>query len=1045
MPAVTLGDIAKQLSSFEKVTTTIENINENVAAIRGMFDGLLTTLQSNGIVSKDKPPVTLRSIASGVKGMGSSDKKDEKLEVLKNIYTVLSGISGKIDGKKSGSKLSFKGAGNFSDAIRNLAETVVDISGINPLKAKLFSITVDIIEKPILKLYGLLDSKNFKNVNEKKAQSAAKTLSIVSGAILDFSKDMALVALLAIPAALGTLAAYPIILLANGLFTLLSKSDRNAKQGAITLGILSVSLLAFTVNMALTMVLTSAMFGAGKVTPENILGTVAVFGIAATTLGIFTLINVTGKPAKNGAITLGFLSLSLLAFSVSFVLSNMILDSVWTKRDKNGESTGEFNFGAIGTVAVFGLALGTLYVFNKIGGSKMSKNSKNGAITLGFLSLSLLAFSVSFVLSNMILDSVWTKRDKNGESTGEFNFGAIGTIAVFGLALGMTFVMKTIGKSWKSAAKGAGVMLLMSVSLIVFSYGFKQLNSEVSKTSWEDLGKVAAVIAGIGAEFAIAGLGPVPLAIAAGAIALGLAGAALIPFGIAFEKFTGSISKVTPEQLNTILGTKDTPGIISRMITAMYSAFNDTSAKSILKATAAIPSALALSASISMLAGGIATFAELETNGVADKWDDKGNPIHFRPFNLDAIVSSIQKIVNVIPDVFIPIGEKGTPKNARSGLETVRGFSTALSILATGITGFGLIYSKGIPLMDKDGKIVDWVKFDQKAIIDGLCGTGEKSGLLTALQDAFRIVGEQSTTELSIPKFLGGGKLNLPDKEVINGFLMVGGIGNALLNLSTSMQNFANIQTMKDANGKHIDLNQVTSSIETLLTVLPTAFKSLNEEDFEFASEISEEYFQENSPILSACKNVTNELSNLKPIDTTIVTSLTESITKIGNALTQTEKSGLLGGALFYEIINDTLPTIGKFTDKSSTKFIDMMSSTAKSINSIDMDKLNGLKGLYDSMATIAKMRKSEFNTMTDRIVEAAENIVKAIMETGGTQQTKTVEVKTNNPSVPTKIDVVKQQPQPTPVIPTVQPPQEVRIYLNDIENNGNGWVIIPK
>ena len=108
-----------------------------------------------------------------------------------------------------------------------------------------------------------------------------------------------------------------------------------------------------------------------------------------------------------------------------------------------------------------------------------------------------------------------------------------------------------IGDNFKTIALGALGLGLMDAAL----WGITKAVEPFKDMDWEVLGKAGAAIVGLGIIGAVAGAGPIPELIGMGAIALGLLGAALIPFAYAANLAAPALDKIA----DSFVKLKDVP------------------------------------------------------------------------------------------------------------------------------------------------------------------------------------------------------------------------------------------------------------------------------------------------------------------------------------------------------------------------------------------------------------------------------------------------------------------------------------------------------
>lgn len=242
-----------------------------------------------------------------------------------------------------------------------------------------------------------------------------------------------------------------------------------------------------------------------------------------------------------------------------------------------------------------------------------------------------------------------------------FLVGAIGlTIPISGVLLmmliiaGLSFLFSQIGddKIWKNILKGAGVLTLMGLSLIIFSYGFSMLLLASRIVSIDDALRMAAVIGALALAFAA--VGAFAGIIALGAAAIAAIGAALLILVIPFNMFVGTIltlkqTKVTEEDIKMPIQ------MMGNLINAINKVFGLDALVTIPLAAAKVMALIPVALAISTMAE---TLQEISSLNMPIEWDDKGKPTKFvkmEPKNFKDAAINACNIAKIMANVF---GEK---------------------------------------------------------------------------------------------------------------------------------------------------------------------------------------------------------------------------------------------------------------------------------------------------------------------------------------------------------------------------------------------------
>lgn len=336
---------------------------------------------------------------------------------------------------------------------------------------------------------------------DDKALKKILVLGKIGKALLLMSASLVLMALLSEYVLKGLLVAGAVIL-AFGLIGMLidkMKLGKGLDKMAKTLKNLTLALLGISMGLILMGLLY-----------EPIMIGVGVASLVILTLGgIFWLLNrmKIGKSMLKISKALIFAAGAILAVAVSLVLSSLIVSTLgW-------EEVGKVLL-LVGAVAL------AFWAMDKI----LGKGMKKGAIGLIFAAGAILAIAVAIFLARLLIGPVDTENILK-------TFGVLVVIA------GVAGVFYLAGMGAKMIRKGAIAMMFAAGALIVIAIGVAVMKAALSGMSWEQLGMVAAIVAGLGIAMALAGayelglMTGIPGTIQAGSIAMMVAGVALIVIG----------------------------------------------------------------------------------------------------------------------------------------------------------------------------------------------------------------------------------------------------------------------------------------------------------------------------------------------------------------------------------------------------------------------------------------------------------------------------------------------------------------------------------
>lgn len=129
----------------------------------------------------------------------------------------------------------------------------------------------------------------------------------------------------------------------------------------------------------------------------------------------------------------------------------------------------------------------------------------------------------------------------------------LGALALKGIIWLLTGTFKLLRKATKNVLLGSLVLLVMSASVITFALGLGFMVKAVKDMKWKDFGMMMASIGAIGVVLAVLGIPPVAALIALGSVALLVAGAALIVFGLGLRKTVDSVKGMKWKDLGMMM------------------------------------------------------------------------------------------------------------------------------------------------------------------------------------------------------------------------------------------------------------------------------------------------------------------------------------------------------------------------------------------------------------------------------------------------------------------------------------------------------------
>lgn len=387
-------------------------------------------------------------------------------------------------------ELSVKGLENVAKEINAITKTMAKTTPIAPFAIIGSKLSKIVISSTLDAIHPLSKNKSL-----SKTVIAARNLKKISKSILEFSAAMALNTILAAPAMIGTALAGVII--REALFVMWPlgkiKTTKNTLTAAANLATIGVSILKFTAAMALTSILAiPAAIGVGM----------SFLLIKGSTLLFKNIGNQKNSlKIKNAAISIELMCMSMIGFTLTLLATTMITKYLLTGKGDDIDVTNVIALG--GAVVTFGLMLGALAVYKRLGKAKNVKNVLLGGASVAMMSASFILFSLSLLVSYMVTKTIINDSIKDGK----FDVNDIVAVAMitpmFALMLGSYAVFKKIGspRNAKKVLTGGLAILMMSLGFVIFSsalYLTHNMISDMWKTSdgkmtWGDLFKTVAV------------------------------------------------------------------------------------------------------------------------------------------------------------------------------------------------------------------------------------------------------------------------------------------------------------------------------------------------------------------------------------------------------------------------------------------------------------------------------------------------------------------------------------------------------------------------
>ncbi len=563
------GDVMRALRTIERKIHSLEKNAKGSATDKAAKGGIMGSAAKTGgggksskfgDFAKTAEAFSPQNLAAGVKAVSDIKLKDF-LTFPRKMHYAAEGMMEPIRVMKYNHGMKPTEIIKWSAAINKLGDATMEflkdirksllsakvielLSPKDVTKSGLFKATEMVATAIMCNIYGARynkRTKTFTGGNFKRAielQRGAKVLKKLGKDILMFDAMLALTAVVAPVALVGVAITALVIKTTTWVFRLLGdrRQVRELERGGKALMYMATGILTFELGIVLAAIVAPfAMIALGMVTPL-VVGSVALFSMLGS--------KKTTKDVKNAAWAVTLMGLSLIVFTGALVLSSLILKSYLFPDGKfNGE-----NLAALAmTIPVFGLMMGALWVFNKIGSSKNVNSSMKALGAIAAISIGLIIFSAAFYISNAMTKDLW--KNENGELDPA---AIVTTVAVFGLMVGSIYAFNLAGKQLSNIAKGTVSVILMSIGLALFGMGAGFYMNAIKDSSWGDVGKAAALIGIFGAEFIILGLAFSLTAL--GSAAVGLMAVALGVFGFGVSAYMESIEETGWETVGKAAG-----------------------------------------------------------------------------------------------------------------------------------------------------------------------------------------------------------------------------------------------------------------------------------------------------------------------------------------------------------------------------------------------------------------------------------------------------------------------------------------------------------
>jgi hypothetical protein len=970
MAVVTLKDLMDPLTKIAKSTEeTASKLDAVVAAVSGGTGGqlsqaIVTELQvqtdllrqiatntKSGSIAVDGKPVDkdkLKEGAEAIKMLGGGAGSlamgllafmlvpKGVIKKFTETITSLMAAFDQIDTQKveKGSKAFETIAGSIGQFARGLA-----MAGLLFIPAM---IGVGVV---ILSLKILLPTFELLGDSDKRVQKGAEVLDLMGGALIKFAKGLVLAA---IGSAIGILFT-PLIVLAmiliGGAFALLGKVDKSIRQGARSVMLMGRALVWFAVGLAV-----AALASMIVLTNPNML--LAMVGSLVLVGGAFALLGVFDRSIKKGAVALFVVSLTLVIFSISYLIFAAVTKNVTLEQ----------------VLIQSGLLIGTGLAFAVLG--KMFGQIVPGAIAIAGMGIGLLVFSLGYLPFAAV--------------TKDITLESVAAQAGLLLALGVEFAAAGVGSLFILA--GAGAFAAVGISLLLLAPGLAAIKA-VDFTE-EDARNLTTTLVGVKSAFlgnadadegffsklggAITGAVDAVRMVeaASGFIAAGIALKTLSWGLMAFKevKWSDELSKELVVMLNGVTTAFALAGSSEQVPSSSF--FGQMFGFKRTAVEEGINSVLGAGRALKDIAEGLKAFQALIDSGVNFGQPDENG--RYQPGTLGYAVTNTVGFIN---EAFASIADQGNvpaggvfgslfgiKKNkVAEGIESVKGAGQELNNIANGLKTFQ-------ELVDSN---INW---------DRLGDAIKKS--LGFVGDAFASIGGK---EESDGWFIFSWDENLVQKGVES----VQGAGQELSTIANGLKTF---QDMVTAN---VDFVKLGETIKTTLTLVGDAFAMIGGKEesdsalfglIEWDENLVQKGIENVKGAGSELTNIAKGLQSFADLKNpkAIANSIKEIFTSIGDTFTFYYDKPKFSGQLDH--MKSFVNTMSYNASKGLIhKAADGMSKMAAAINSINTDKAEAFGNLFKGAGELSTNTMAYF-----QLINAVEDIRDALnaQGTGGGTQT---------------------------------------------------------
>lgn len=484
-----LGELAKSLAEAAKIIDGISYPKAIMIKIKAkkIIGGLLDIFSDN---EKRTSPAQMKSYMTKAKQL--SLISDGIAEIAAKVGAVTP-IAPAVIGAKLSKKLikEILLAVKPLSATKNLAKVELGAMSLRKISESVLKFAASMALMTVLAIPAMIGAAGaylvikeslwlFKKIGKATVtQSVVKAtfnLKLIAESVLMFSASMALMSILAVPAMVGTAAAFLIMKASTALFKRIGsqKDSVGIRNAALNIELMCLSTIAFTLTLlATTMIMKYIIFGGGKgfdATNMVALGSnVIVFGAMIGAAMVYK--EVLGKKTTSDAVMRGsfavmLMSASFVTFSLSLLVSYMITKAIVGNSMSNGKFDVE-DIAAVASIApMFLLMLGSYMLYKQIGKDDNTKKVMNGTLAVVMMAVGFLAFSAALLVSHQLMKNIVGNWDAKKDP-----LALVMDVAVLGLMLVSFKFYQRIGKddNTRKVMNGGLATITMAVSFVAFS------------------------------------------------------------------------------------------------------------------------------------------------------------------------------------------------------------------------------------------------------------------------------------------------------------------------------------------------------------------------------------------------------------------------------------------------------------------------------------------------------------------------------------------------------------------------------------------------